>query len=135
MPDRMIFVSAAQSDRGWAREFAEVLRRDHGFNVWFDEWSIRPGDLIPEALDRGLRESDLIVLVIGHEAAPQPNLFFEFGAALAMGKRVVPVVPQDYDPSQLPLPLRYRRYLVQRSPQDTAEELVAEIGELHPARV
>jgi hypothetical protein len=41
-----------------------------------------------------------------------------------MGKRVVAIVPEDFDPSQLPLPLRARRFLIKRAPEATASELL-----------
>jgi hypothetical protein len=40
-----------------------------------------------------------------------------------MGKRVVPIVPKNLDPSNLPLDVRLRRYLIRDSPEHTAEEL------------
>jgi hypothetical protein len=40
-----------------------------------------------------------------------------------MGKKVVPIVPRGLDPSNLPLDVRLRRYLVRDSPEHTAEEL------------
>jgi hypothetical protein len=48
---------------------------------------------------------------------------FELGAAIGMGKRIVSIVPREFDPSKLPLELRTRRYLIRDSPEDTAEEL------------
>jgi hypothetical protein len=57
------------------------------------------------------------------EPTSKPNLFFELGAAIGMGKRVVPIVPKDLDPSVLPLDLRLRRYLIRDTPEQTAEEL------------
>lgn len=59
------------------------------------------------------------------EAPPRPNLFFELGAAIGMGKRVVPIVPKAIDLGTLPLDLRLRRYLVRDTPEQTAEELSA----------
>ncbi len=52
-----------------------------------------------------------------------PSLFFELGAAIGMGKRVVAIVPRDLNPSVLPLDVRLRPYLIRHSPEQTAEEL------------
>jgi hypothetical protein len=46
------------------------------------------------------------------------------GAAIGIGKHVVAIVPEDFDPSQLPLPLRARRFLlIKRASGATASEL------------
>jgi len=65
------------------------------------------------------------VTVIDPAIVASPALLFEVGAALGMGKKIVAVVPRDFDASQLPHALRVRRYLVKDSPQDTADELAA----------
>jgi hypothetical protein len=70
-----------------------------------------------------LRESDLFVLIDPHNVKT-PSLLFELGAAIGMGKRVVAIVPKDFDPTKLPLPLRARRFLVKERPSATANELV-----------
>jgi nucleoside 2-deoxyribosyltransferase len=75
------------------------------------------------ALEAGLRESDVLVALIDPQSSLKPNLFFELGAAIGMGKRVVPIVPRELDTSKLPLELRTRRYLLRASPEDTAEQL------------
>ena len=51
--DYDVFLSHAKLDKRVVRELAERLRRD-GIRVWFDEWSIQAGDIIPEKIERGL---------------------------------------------------------------------------------
>jgi hypothetical protein len=70
-----------------------------------------------------LRNSDVVVALMDPENPTNPNLFFELGAAIGMGKRVVSIVPKGMDPSNFPLDVRLRRYLVRDSPEHTAEEL------------
>jgi len=126
-----VFISYPHSDEHWAREFAESLK-GHGLSVWFDKFVIQPGESFRDALEKGLRDSDLIVTLISPESVHRPNLFFELGAALGMGKRIVAIVPEDFDVSQLPQSLRLRRTLRKHSPQATAEELVSETADLRP---
>jgi hypothetical protein len=40
----------------------------------------------------------VLVALLDADSSSQPNLFFELGAALGMGKRVVTIVPKDLDP-------------------------------------
>jgi len=119
---RKVFISHTARDTDWARSFAKALK-DRGISVWFDEFDVQPGESLRDALESGLRDSDVLVALLDAEAPAKPNLFFELGAAIGMGKRVVPIVPKGIDPSALPLDLRLRRYLVRDTPEQTAEEL------------
>jgi len=104
------------------RSFAQALKQ-RGVTVWFDEFDVHPGESLREALESGLRGSDVLVALLDPGNLAKPALFFELGAAIGMGKRVVSIVPKGMDPSNLPLDVRLRRYLVRDSPEHTAEEL------------
>jgi hypothetical protein len=132
-PRVFISYSPTDADRDWVRSFAQSLQR-RGARVWLDEFEVAPGDPVREAAEQGLRESDVIVSVISPESVKQPNLYFEIGAAVGMGKRMVAVIPKDLDAGLLPRPLRMRRYLIQDSPEKTAEALLAS-EPMHPAGV
>jgi hypothetical protein len=122
MEKKIVFISHSAGDADWARSFAQALK-ERGVTVWFDEFDVRPGESVRDALETGLRSSDVLVALLDAEAPSRPNLFFELGAALGMGKRVVAIVPKDLDPSALPLDVRLRRYLIRNTPEQTAEEL------------
>lgn len=117
-----VFISHSALDAEWARSFAQALQQ-RGVAVWFDEFDVHPGESLREALESGLRGSDVFVALLDPDYPAKPNLFFELGAAIGMGKRVVPIVPKNVDLNNLPLDVRLRRYLVRDSPENTAEEL------------
>jgi TIR domain len=119
---RKVFMSHSARDADWARSFAQALK-ERCINVWFDEFDVQPGESLRDALESGLRTSEVLVALPDAESPAKPNLFFELGAAIGMGKRVVPIVPKGMDPSVLPLDVRLRRYLVRDTPEQTAEEL------------
>lgn len=118
-----VFISHTARDTEWARSFANALK-ERGVSV-FDESDVKPGEPLREALESGLRSSDVFVALLDAETPAKPNLFFELGAAIGMGKRVVPIVPKGIDLGALPLDLRLRRHLVRDTPEQTAEELSA----------
>ncbi|SRR5579875_4207481 len=122
MGSRKVFISHSAKDSEWARSFAEALKQ-RGVSVWFDEFDVQPGESWREALEAGLRDSDVLVTLLDAEPSSKPYLFFELGAAIGMGKRVVSIVPKGMDPGVLPLDIRRRRYLVRDTPEQTAEEL------------
>jgi TIR domain-containing protein len=122
MGKRTVFISHSANDADWARSFAQALKQ-RGVTVWFDEFNVQPGESWREALETGLRSSDVLVALLDEQSSSRPNLFFELGAAIGMGKIVVPIVPQGLDPSALPLDVRLRRYLIRDTPEHTAKEL------------
>jgi hypothetical protein len=122
MGKRTVFVSHSAKDSAWARSFAQALKQ-RGIQVWFDEFDVQPSELWRDAIEAGLRNSDVLVALVDGDSSSKPNLFFELGAAIGMGKRIVPILPKDLDPNVLPLDVRLRRYLIRDTPEQTAEEL------------
>ncbi len=120
-----VFISHSFSDEGWVREFARSLEKN-GINVLHDHHEIQPGESVREALEKGMRQSSLIVLFVTPDTVDRPNRFFEIGAAIGMGKRVVPILARNLNPALLPSSLRERRYLVQSSPEATAREFISQ---------
>jgi len=122
MSNPQVFISYTKADADWARSFAEALKQ-RGVRVWLDQFQISAGESLREALETGLRESDVFVALFDPASPMKPNFLFELGAAIGMGKRVVSIVPRALENSTLPLELRARRYLMKDSPENTAEEL------------
>jgi predicted nucleotide-binding protein len=121
-----VFISHSHEDSEWVRQFAEALK-DLDVAVWFDEWQIKAGDPLRDAIERGLRNSDAIVAVLSAANILRPNVLFELGVALGMGKRFIPILSQDVNERQLPFDVRSRRYLKQESPEATAREVAAAV--------
>jgi nucleoside 2-deoxyribosyltransferase len=118
-----IFVSYSYKEAAWAKEFAQALSQ-RGVRVWIDQLAVKAGESIREAVEKGFRESDVFVALIDPSTLSSPSLFFELGAAIGMDKRVVAIVPANFDLSQFPLTLRARRFLIKRTPEATASELL-----------
>jgi len=117
-----VFISYSHDDVEWVRRFAEALRQQN-VNVWLGEWQVRVGESLRDAIEAGLRGSDAIVSVLTQANARHPNAFFEFGAALGMGKPLIPIIPADLETSAIPFDLRTRRYLTRGAPDEAAREV------------
>ena len=130
MAANKIFISHSNADKDWAREFAKRLSGS-GVEVWFDEFNIKPGDSISDSVERGMRSSDMIVLLVSDQSVNNSNFFFELGAALGMNKKIVVIVPEGFPASKLPISVQRRKYLVRKSPKETARELAAGLQLLH----
>lgn len=131
MTKETVFLSYPRSDEAWAHEFAKSLS-DRGVGVWLDQ-PVRAGDFWRDAVEKGLREAEVMIFLVTPNTLNSPILFFEIGAAISMGKRVVPVVSSDVDPSTLPQSLRLRKYLIMESPEATAEEFAT--GTVEPSQL
>ncbi len=62
-----VFLSYSSKDKPTVQELAERLKQS-GLRVWFDNWGINPGDLIPLAIEQGLERSRTLVLVMSKNA-------------------------------------------------------------------
>lgn len=62
-----VFISHSSKDKLAVRELAERLKAD-GLRVWFDEWEIKPGDMIGLKIEQGLEQSRTLVLVMSANA-------------------------------------------------------------------
>jgi predicted nucleotide-binding protein len=126
MSARKIFISYSHDDTDWVRAFAEALRHER-IEVWLDQWEVKLGESLRDALEAGLRQSDAIVAVVSRSNARNPNIFFELGVALGMGKRLIPVVSKDLETSSIPFDLRARRYITKGSPEETARQVASAV--------
>jgi hypothetical protein len=122
-----VFIAHERADSSWVRAFASALQ-EQGVRVWLDEWEVPAGEPLGAALEKALRSSDIITFVVTAESVQSPNLLFEVGAALGMGKRIVPILPEGVTDVHLPYPLRARRFLLKGTPAATARKLLEEIG-------
>ena len=56
-----VFLSHSAKDKDVVRAVAQRLK-DDGLEVWFDEWTIKPGDSIAAKIEDGLEHSRVLVL-------------------------------------------------------------------------
>src|SRR5260370_37519011 len=90
-----LFISYAHKDEQYVTKLAGSLKTQ-GIDVFFDKSEIPWGDEWPAALSKNLSQSDVVVSVLSPRLNPQafnPNVFFELGMAVAMGKPVIYIIP------------------------------------------
>jgi len=63
-----VFLSHASSDKPQVRRIAQALR-DAGHDPWLDEDQIDIGESIPAAVERGLRDTDFMIVCLSAAAA------------------------------------------------------------------
>lgn len=126
MSKRKVFISHRHKDRDWVERFSRSLS-EKGWTAWS---GMADPDLanVNEKVEKALRTSDAIVLVPDHGEEQSPWMLFELGAAIAMGKIVVAVVPEDFDMERVPNVMRTRSSQVKSTPEETALDLVDKIA-------
>lgn len=57
------FLSHDSRDKDLAREIATELQKEH-LRVWYDEFSLKPGDRLRESIERGLKDCKCCILLL-----------------------------------------------------------------------
>ena len=120
-----VFLSHNSRDKPAVRRLAERLVAS-GLRVWFDEWSIKPGDDIYLAIERGLECSRVQVLCLSPAALGSNWVGLERSTVLFRDpansdRRFIPLLLAD---CKLPDTLRRYKYVDYR---DEAEDAFAEL--------
>lgn len=107
-----IFLSYNSADKDYVRRLAAAIAVT-GAHVWFDEWTIRPGDSIPGAIDKGLSGFDTFVLLWSEAASRSRWVKTEMDAALGrwLCEDSLRLVPVRLDDTQVPVLLAPIRYI------------------------
>jgi hypothetical protein len=95
-----VFISATQDDLDIARDLAQRLEAA-GAKVFDVEKTVVPGDVIQNKGNRALREADEVIMVLTRDSSHSSALISELGMAMALEKRVVPLLV-NLAPTALP---------------------------------
>ncbi len=97
---RQIFISHASADAGFAHRLAADIRL-HGWQTWIAPESIRPGEKWVEAINRGLAECGVFVLVLTEASVNSRWVQTETNAAIGMENRgelrFIPISLEEVD--------------------------------------
>lgn len=117
-----VFLSYSSASQPWVRKFTDALAAS-GVTAWFDAHEILPGERWQAEIEKALRQSRVLILVLTPESVQRPWTFFELGAALADGKRIVPVLSDDVDPADIPAVVRQFQFVREKSPEAAARRV------------
>jgi WD40 repeat protein len=123
-----VFLSHSSRDKAVVRELAQRLK-DDGLRVWFDEWIIKPGDMIGKKIDEGLASSRVLLLCMSKhffasEWSSMESGSFRFRDPTNKEGRFIPL---RLDKTEVPLALRQFAYVEWgRKPNDSVYERLLE---------
>lgn len=86
-----IFISYAASDSHLARRIARQIEKV-GAEAWLDSFAVKEGPDFKVKIQDQLRRSDEVIAILSEHSAQSQWINFEIGAALALGKRVTPIM-------------------------------------------
>lgn len=103
MPNtKHVFLSSARRDRKWAKDLASLMTK-RGVSVFFSDFDLTPGAPWAEAIRKEIEKASALVLLIPSNDVPnRNNIWFEAGAAKALGKRILAVLPPNSRVVDLP---------------------------------
>ncbi|WP_413438765.1 toll/interleukin-1 receptor domain-containing protein [Sulfuriferula sp. GW1] len=130
-----LFVSHASEDKSdFVRPLAQELRR-LGLNVWYDEFTLKPGDSLRRSIDKGLAECEAGIVVLSRhffaKEWPQRELDALLGANIAGNVKLVPIwhgIDVDFVRSVSPL----LADLVALKSVEGIEAIALKVAELFP---
>jgi tetratricopeptide (TPR) repeat protein len=86
-----VFFSYARADREFVLKLANDLR-SAGVSLWIDQLDIPPGDRWDSAVEKALKASLCLVVVLSPASVASQNVLDEVAFALENNKKVVPVL-------------------------------------------
>ena len=112
-----MFVSYSRRDDEFVHRLVVDLQ-SRGKSVWLDTQGIQDGEVFPDAIREAIEQSDGFVFVITPESVGSRYCAQEVDHALALSKRVVPVLRAPVDDDRLPEPIRVRNWIPFTPDQD-----------------
>jgi hypothetical protein len=127
---RNIFISHAADDRQFAEELRQALTlTDQSVDV-FDPYSdTKVGEDRSAVIEEKIRDSDVFVYIVAGKAGLGKSSLFEVGAAKALGKRIVAVLPNSARVANTEVAARLADDLVLDAESKPTSEIVKKILE------
>ncbi|HWN41207.1 MAG TPA: TIR domain-containing protein [Thermoanaerobaculia bacterium] len=106
-----VFLSHSSHDKEAARRLAKDLRANR-HAVWLDEWEIHVGECIHSKIEKGIQESDFLVLLLSSHAVASKWVDREWKAAHwnEVESNSVALLPVLLEPCDIPMLLRTKKY-------------------------
>ena len=105
-----VFVSYSRRDGEFVRRLAEALG-ERGKEAWVDVEGIRDAEVFPAVLRAAIQESDGFVFVVSPDSVASSYCEQEVEHALALNKRIVPLLLRPVDDHLVPEGVRVRNWV------------------------
>jgi len=89
-----VFISY-NSKNGVFAELVKMKLEEKGIQVWISTHKIRVGKEWREEIDKGLKNCDVVVVLLNKISTKSPYVTYEWAFALGKGKTVIPVLTEE----------------------------------------
>ncbi len=115
------FLSHSSKDKQFVARLANDLRL-HQIEVWYDDWELSWGDSILEKIQKGITESEFIVVILSPDSVNSKWVKEELNAALIieLERQSVFILPILYKDCEIPAFLRDKKYIDFRGDYEVA---------------
>ena len=109
----MIFISHQHSDKDFVGDIAQTLKDTFGEEkVFFDDWSIKPGENIVTKMDSGLKNCKYFLFFITHNSLKSEMVNLEWTSALmARSEKEIKFIPIRSEDVNVPTVISAIKYL------------------------
>lgn len=94
MANDTIFFSYSRDDSNFVMQLAKDLRQA-GATIWLDTLDIQPGTHWDSSIEKALRESSTLLVILSNTSVKSTNVMDEVSFALDENKKVVPVLLEN----------------------------------------
>ena len=105
-----VFLSYSTQDKETMEKIGNSLRRE-GWTVWTNTTDIQTGEVFTEAINRGIEQADNLVYLLSPDAIASPYCQQELDLAVALHKRIIPLLVRETDPGIFPPVLHNVQYI------------------------
>lgn len=132
-----IFISHSSIDKEFARELSKNLI-ELGHEIWLDEWKIKVGESIIEEVQKGLEDSDIMVVVLSQSSVQSSWVEREWKAKFwqEMESKKTIILPVLIEDCVIPTLLKDKKYADFRNSKTKALfDLVSSLPSVSSRRV
>lgn len=117
-----IFISYTNSEKIYADKLARALKEDKGLKI-IATAEYRQGKKFVETTRSNIRKADIVLSLLPEDEANSPNVLFEMGMAIALGKIVLPVASGSVMKRNFPGSVSESVFILKRNPNQIAAKL------------
>ena len=125
-----VFMSYSHKDERFAMGLREALKIIPGVVVLDPSSERIEGKNIADNISKMLKKSDIVITLLSPESTNNPNVLFELGMAVGLGKKVIPIAKRNTDISSIPFNIRNRKLIVAADPRSAAKKLAKHLVHL-----